>query len=67
MRKRSLWGFLRYTEEIPYYVGGESLEQVIQRSCGCCIPGGVGGGWTRPWAVWVASLPMAGRLELDNP
>jgi len=29
---------LRYKEEILYYEGGEVLEQVAWRSCGCLLP-----------------------------
>jgi len=38
---------LRYKQEILHYEGGEALEQVVQRSCGCPLPGSVQGqaGW----------------------
>ncbi|KAK4832523.1 hypothetical protein QYF61_023855 [Mycteria americana] len=32
---------LHYKEEILHYEGGEALEQVAQRNCGCPIPGSV--------------------------
>jgi len=37
----------RYKEEFLYNEGGETLEQVAQRSCGCPFPGSVQGkvGW----------------------
>jgi len=36
-----------YKEEILYSEGGEAVEQVAQRSCGCPLPGSVQGqaGW----------------------
>ena len=34
---------VRYKEEILYYEGDESLEQVAQRSCGCPFAGSVQG------------------------
>jgi len=34
---------LRYKKEILHYGGGEALEQVAQRSCGCPLPGSVQG------------------------
>ena len=34
---------MRYKEEILYHEGGETLEQVVQRSCGCAIVGSVQG------------------------
>ena len=32
---------MRYKEEILYLEGGEALEQIAQRSCGCPITGDV--------------------------
>ena len=34
---------MRYKQEMLYYEGGEVLEQVAQRSCGCLLPGIVQG------------------------
>lgn len=38
---------MRYQKEISYFEGAEAVEQVVQRSSGCPIPGGVRGqpGW----------------------
>ena len=38
---------MRYQEEIFYCEGGETLEHVAQRGCGCLLPGGIQGqvGW----------------------
>jgi len=38
---------IRYKEEILYYDGGEALEQVAHRSCGCPLPRCIQGefGW----------------------
>jgi len=33
----------KHMVEILYYEGGEALEQLAQRSCGCPIPGSVNG------------------------
>jgi len=35
-----------------FYEGGEALEQVAQRSCGCLLPGSVEG-----WVVWGFEQP----------
>jgi len=44
-------------------VGGESLEQAAQRSCGCLVPesvqGQVGGGFEQPGLV--EGVPAHGR------
>jgi len=38
------WEILvRYKKEMLYCEGGEALEQVAQRSCGCPLPGNVQG------------------------
>jgi len=46
---------MRYKEEILHYEGGEALEQVDQRSCGCPLPGSVhsqaGWGFEQPGVV----------------
>jgi len=60
---------IRYEKEILYYEGGEALEQVSQRSCGCLLPGSVQGqaglGFEKPGLV--EDVPaMAGGLELDD-
>lgn len=49
--------------------GGETPEQVAQRSLGCLIPGSVQEqvGWGSDPPVLVGGvLPMAGRLELND-
>ena len=60
---------IRYQEEILHLEGGEALEHVAQRSCGCPIPGGVqdqvGRGPGKPDLV--GGIPAHGRgLELDD-
>ena len=54
---------MRYKEEILYCEGGEALEQVAQRSCGCPVPGSVQGqvgrGFEQPGLVEV--VPAHGR------
>jgi len=54
---------------ILYYEGGEALEQIAQRSCGCAslevfkarLDGAVS---YLVW--WTVSLPVAGGLELGD-
>ena len=47
-------------KEILYYEGGEALEQVAQRSCGCRIMGSVQGwGFEQPGLV--EGVPAQGR------
>jgi len=54
---------IRYKKEILYYEGCEALEQVVQRSCGCplpgSVPGQVGRGFERPGVV--EGVPALGR------
>jgi len=55
--------------ETLYYGGGEVLEQVAQRSCGCPIPGSVQGqaGWSFEQPSLVEAVPANGRgLEVDD-
>jgi len=50
-------------------VGGEALEQVARRSCGCPHSGIVQGqaGWGSEWPGVVEGVPAHGRgLELDD-
>ena len=47
--------------EISYSDGGEALEQVVQRSCGCPIPGGIQG-----QAVWGPGQPDLVRGNPDH-
>jgi len=53
-----------------YSESGEAPEQVVQRICGCSIPEGIQGqarwGSGQP-DLWLATLAMAGKSELDNP
>ena len=42
-----------------YCEGGEALEQVSQRSCGCPLPGQVGWGFGQPGLV--EGVPAYGR------
>lgn len=52
-----------------YTESGEALVQAARRSCGSPIPGGAQGqvGWAPGSLIWwVAVLPMAGGLELDD-
>jgi len=55
--------------EIPYSECGEMLENVAQRSYGCCISesvqGHLDGGPGQP-DCRVVNLPMSGELELDD-
>jgi len=50
-------------EEILYNEGGEALEQVAQRSCGCPLPGSVQGqvGWGFEQPGLVAGVPAHSR------
>ncbi|GAB0188666.1 hypothetical protein GRJ2_001331900 [Grus japonensis] len=50
-------------EEILYCEGGEALEQVAQRSCGCPMPGNVQGqvGWGFGQRGLVEGVPAHGR------
>ena len=51
-------------EEILYSGGGETLEQVAQRGCGCPVPGSIQG-CEQPGLV--GSVPAYSRgLELDD-
>ena len=54
---------IRYQEEILYCEGGETPEQVAQRSCGCPIPGSVQGqvGWGFEEPGLVEGVPAHGR------
>ncbi|GAB0193696.1 hypothetical protein GRJ2_001834900 [Grus japonensis] len=59
----------RFRLDILYDEGGEALEQVAQRGCGCPIPGSVQGqvGWGFGQPGLVAGVPAHGRgLELDD-
>jgi len=55
---------MRYKEEILYYEGGETLEQVAQRSCGCPIIASVQGqvwwSFEKPDLVKDGSTPRRG-------
>jgi len=50
-------------KEILYYEGGESLEQVAQRSCDCPLPGSVQGqvGWGLEQPGLVKGVAAHGR------
>jgi len=50
-------------EEILHHEGGETLEQVAQRSCGCPLPGSVQGqvGWSSEQPGLVEGVPAHGR------
>ena len=54
---------MRCKEEILYCEGGEALEQVAQRGCGCPLPGSVQGqaGWGFEEPGLVAGVPAHGR------
>jgi len=57
---------MRYKEEILSCEGGEALEQVAQRSCGCPVPAAskarLDGALSN--LIWCeVSLPVAGALE----
>jgi len=49
--------------EILHYEGGETLEQVAQRSCGCTLPGRVQGqfGWSSEQHGLVEDVSAHGR------
>jgi len=56
-------------QNIHSFEGGEALEQISQRRCGCPILGGIQGqlGWRLGRLIWwVAALPEAQGLELNN-
>jgi len=60
---------VRYKKEILYYKGGETLAQVAQRSCG--FPSlevfkARSDGALSNLVWWKVSLPMTGRVELDE-
>ena len=59
--------FLSVSAEILYYEGGEALEQVAQRSCGCSLAGSVQGqvgrGFEHPGLV--KGVPSHGRGGWD--
>lgn len=60
---------MRCKEDVLNYEGGEALEQVAQRSCGCPIPEVFKArldGALSNLVWWQVSLPMAGGLELDD-
>ena len=48
---------------ILHHEGGETLEQVAQRSCGCPLPGSVQGqaGWSSEQPGLVEDVPAHGR------
>jgi len=54
---------MRYKKEILYYEGGETREQVAQRSCGCplagSVQGQVGRGFEHPGLV--GGVPAHGK------
>ena len=54
---------MRYEEEILYCEGGEKLEQVAQRSCGCPLPGSYQGqvGWNFEQLDVVEGVPAHSR------
>ena len=54
---------MRCKEEVLHCEGGEALEQVAQRSCGCPLPGSVQGqvGWGFEQPDLVADVPAHGR------
>jgi len=54
---------IRYWEQILHHEGGEALEQIAQRSCGCLLPGSVQGqaGWTSEQPDLVEDVPAHGR------
>jgi len=52
-------------------VGGDALEQVVQRGCGCSILGGIQGQARQPVALGSLALQLAifstaGWLKLDD-
>jgi len=56
-------------KEILPYEGGEALEQVAWRSCGCPLPGSVQGqvGWGFEQPGLVEGVPVHGRgVELHD-
>ena len=59
-----------HKEEILYDEGGETLEQVAHRSCGCPIPGSVQGqvGWGFEQPDLMKDVPAHGRgAGLEGP
>lgn len=59
----------RYQKEVLCCEGAEALEQIVQRSCGCPIPGGVQGqaAWNSEQPGLVESVPaVAEGLKLDD-
>jgi len=54
---------IRYKEEILHHEGGETPEQVAQRSCGCPLPGSVQGqvGWSFEQPGLVEDVPAHSR------
>ena len=54
---------MRCKEEVLCCEGGEALEQVAQRSCGCPLPGIVQGqaGWGFEQPDLVEGVPAHGR------
>ena len=61
--------YTRYKEQILYCEGGETLEQVAQRGCGCPLPGSIQGqaGWGFEQPGLVGGVPAYSRgLELDD-
>ena len=60
---------MRCKEGVLPCEGGEALEQVAQRDCGCPISGSVQGqvGWGFEQPGLMEGVPaMAGELELDD-
>ena len=60
---------IRYQAEILYCEGGETLEQVAQRGCGCPLPGGLQGqpGWGFEQPGLEGGVPAYSRgLELRD-
>ena len=53
---------MRCKEEVLHCEGGEALEQVAQRGCGCPIPGRVQGqvGWVFEQPGLVEGVPAHG-------
>jgi len=52
---------------VIYCEGGEALEQIAQRSCGCLLPGSVQGqvGWGFEQPGVVEGVPVHGRGSLN--
>ena len=57
------WMLVKHFRTFLHYEGGEALEQIARRGCGCPLPGSVQGqaGWGFEQPDLVEGVPAHGR------